>query len=53
MEAKPEAHIHALGQALVVQSKRGKKDYISKWVHDHDWETHRDIWPELVEAYGY
>ena len=32
MEADAEIHRQALGQALVVQMKRGKRDYMSKGV---------------------
>lgn len=30
------------------QSKRGRREYISKGGHDHDKEIHRDSYPDLL-----
>lgn len=42
MEEGTEIVIQAPGQAMGAQSKRGRGDYISKGVQDHDGKTHRD-----------
>ena len=53
MEADAEINIHAPGQVMEVQLKKGRRNYTSRGSHNHNWKSTETGDPNLQELTDY
>lgn len=51
MEPDAKIYSHAPGQALGIQLKRGRKEYMNKEGHNHGREIYRHNWTKIMETH--